>query len=171
MDVFFEWLIDRWESLYCAFIVRPYERAVHIRRGKLLRICPPGFHWKLPFEIDEIWKVNVVSTTTNLNTQVVTDTLGQSYVVSVVVKWKVKEEQVARLIIDLEDYEDVLNDTVYGMLARGCREQSFDNIAEVEARVATAVRYKLGKYGFDLEDLWVTDISKARTLRLVTGGD
>jgi regulator of protease activity HflC (stomatin/prohibitin superfamily) len=172
MELFFQWLIERWESTYFVFLVRPYERAVHIRSGRLLRICKPGWYFKCPLEYDAVHKVNVVSTTNNLGTQVVTMKDGGSWVIGVVAKWRCKEEWVARLIIDVEDYEDVFNDTVYGMTARQCRQ--FDpratiNLDDLEGAITTDIRRRVGKIGIELEDLWITDIARARTLRLVTG--
>lgn len=171
MDTFFAWLIDRWESLYFGFVVRPYERAVHIRRGKLKRVCGPGWHAKHPFGLDEIHKVNVVSTTANLKTQVVTTADDYTLVVGVVIRWRVREEAVSRLILDLEDYEDVLTDTCYGMVAKVFLETTMDGIDmdELAKKILEQVRRRVGKFGFDVEDLFITDISEARTFRLVQG--
>src|SRR5690606_12409690 len=171
MDTFFQWIIDKWESLYCRFMVRPYERAVHIRKGKLLRVCKPGWYWKLPFEIDEIHKVNVVSTTSNLKTQVVTTKDDYALVVGVVIRWRVREEAVAHLIIDLEDYQDVLTDVCYRMVAKCFLEVQLaymvmDTLAK---NILDLVRRRVGKFGFDVEDLYITDISEAKTFRLVQG--
>lgn len=172
MDSFFQWIIDRFESFYCAFVVRPYERAVHIRKGKFKRVCSPGLYFKLPFELDEIHKVNVVSTTSNLSTQVVTTADDETLVVGVVIRWRVREDRVASLILDLEDYEDVLHDTTYGMVARTFLQTSLSELAleELSQRILEALRRRVGRFGFDVEDLYVTDISNARTFRLV-GGD
>jgi len=164
-------LIEKFEAFYCVYIVRPYERAVHIRGGRLLKVSPPGWYFKRPFEYDEIHKLNVVYDTINLNTQVVTDNKKQSYVISSVIGWQIREEACAKLIIELEDYEDVLANTVYGELARVAREYDFDNVSQIEEKAATAIRRKLGRYGVDLKDLWITDLAKARTYRLVTGND
>lgn len=171
MDTFFQWLIARWESFYCGFMIRPYERGVHIRRGKLKRVCKPGWYFKLPFELDEIHKVNVVSTTSNLKTQVVTTKDGYTLVVGVVIRWRVREEAVARLILDLEDYEDVLADVSYGMVAKVFLETDFGEIEMdvLQKRILEQVRRRVGKFGFDVEDLFITDISEARTFRLVNG--
>ena len=128
MEVFFRWLIDRWEALYCAFIVRPYERAVHVRFGKLKRVAGPGWRFRLPFEIDEIIRINVVPTTSNLGTQVVTDLQGNAFVISVVIYWRVREDSVASMALELEDHEDVLHDTTYGMLAQVCRESDMTDL-------------------------------------------
>ena len=170
MELFFQFLIDKWQALYVTFIVRPYERAVHIRSGKLLRVCKPGWYWKLPLEIDEIHKVNIVSTTENLPTQVVTTADDLTYVVGVVVRWRVREEAVAKLVIDLEDHVDVLRDTIIGMVAQEfIKADSEVPLEKLQSNILEATRRRLGRFGFDIEDLYVTDISEARTFRLVQG--
>lgn len=170
MEQFFQWLIDRYESLYVTFIVRPYERAVHIRRGKLKRVCKPGIYFKLPLELDQIVKVNVVTTTSNLKTQVVMREDGTSVVVGVVIRWRVREEAVDRLVIDLEDYETVLADTTLGMVARVfIQSKASMSLPEMQAKILEAVRRRLGKFGFDVEDIYITDVANARTFRLVSG--
>ena len=170
MELFFQFLIDKWQALYVTFIVRPYERAVHIRSGKLLRVCKPGWYCKLPLEIDEIHKVNIVSTTENLPTQVVTTADDLTYVVGVVVRWRVREEAVAKLVIDLEDHVDVLRDTIIGMVAQEfIKADSEVPLEKLQSNILEATRRRLGRFGFDIEDLYVTDISEARTFRLVQG--
>jgi regulator of protease activity HflC (stomatin/prohibitin superfamily) len=168
MNSLFDWIFDMIENFYCMFVIRPYERGVHIRRGKLKRTVKPGLYFKLPFELDEIHKVNVVSTTTNLETQLVTTDTGEIFAVGAVLRWRVREDACARLVIDLEDYEDVLEDTALGMIA-----QVFSNkrgkltLDEVRLEASEAIRRRLGKFGIDLEDLYITDFGKCRAFRLI----
>ena len=149
-------------------MVRPYERAVHIRGGKYKRTCGPGFYFKA-FGYDEVVKINIVSDAKNLLIQVVSDVTGKSYIIGAVVKWRVREDAVKNLILDVEDYENMLHNTCYGMIAQECRSIDMAKITELEAASKTAIRRRLGRYGYDIEDLWITDISPVRVLRLVTG--
>ena len=172
MELFFQWLIERYESLYCCFIVRPYERAVHIRYGELNRICAPGHWWKLPLGIDEIHKVRVTRQTTNLNTQVVMSVEDATYVVSVVVTWSIREEAVDKVVLNIEeDYEEYLNNTIYARTSHECRKRGITakTIDDIENGIAEGVRRRLGAFGYNIHDLTITDTSKAKTLRLVSG--
>lgn len=167
MELFFQWLIDRFESLYCTFIVRPYQRGVHIRRGHLKRVAQPGLRLKQPFGIDEIEKVDLRLRTSNLPTQVVERKAGHATAVGVVVWWCVREDMVERLILDVEgEFTDVFNDTVTGMVA-----EAFDNeeISFQEARkiILESCRRRLGRYGFVIKDIYLTDFGPARIFRLV----
>ena len=41
------------------YIIDPAERGVELRFGKFLRITGPGPHWRIPFPVDSVEKVNV----------------------------------------------------------------------------------------------------------------
>lgn len=168
MDVFFQWLFDTVEKLYIMYVIRPYERGVHIRLGSVLRTVGPGWYFQCPFGVDDLHKVNIVTTTHNLPTQVVTASNGTLVALGIVVVWRVREEAVERIVVDLEDYDDVLNDTTTGMVPKTVAEFDWPlDLSSLQDAVLTAVRRRMGRYGIDVQDIYITDFGKARIFRLV----
>lgn len=168
MDIFFQWLIDRWESLYCTFIVREYERVLQLRRGLVLRVAQPGWRWKLPFGIDELIRADTRTQTANLHTQVLETADGTNVVIGAVVRWRLVPEKVETAILTFDTIDSV-QDIVYGMVAEQVAEHGVKDLPLLRAKILEAVRRRIGRYGFDIEDIYITDIAPAKTLRLVQG--
>ena len=165
MEILVQWLIDRYESLYCSFVVRSYEKAVHLRRGKVKRVVGPGVWLKLPFSVDEIHKVDMRTRTNNLRTQVI-----GGRVIAAVGRWRVREDGVEHAVLGLEeDYTAVSGDIVYGMVGELAVSMPDAGALELRDAVLQAVRRRLGRYGIAVDDIWITDFAPARTLRLVQG--
>jgi len=166
----FERLIDllltAGERLLPFFVVHVYQHASVLRFGKYQRTCGPGLHWKIPFA-DEIYEFVTCMTTMRLPPQTLTTADGKAIVVSTVVRYKIRD--VEPFLSLVSDRQDALADITMGEVRRVVREQTFESLlsSPPEDGIATAVRRRVGRYGFDVEAVTFIDLAAIRSFRLV----
>lgn len=142
--------------------------AVHIRRGFVLRTVGPGWYFRMPFAIDDVEKVNIKPTALNLSTQVVTTQNHVEMVLGIVAIVRVRPEKVASVIVDIDDYENFVPRTIIGVMSDCAyrREWPMD-MNSLKRDALEAMRRRLGRYGVEIMDLYISDCGKCRVFRLV----
>jgi regulator of protease activity HflC (stomatin/prohibitin superfamily) len=165
MDVLWQLLGDFFGRLQCFTIVDQYEEGVLLRCGKYVRTVKPGLVWQWPI-IDAVLTDNIVPTTTNLDTQILTTCDGNTVLIGAVLRWRI--EDVKKVLLELEDPDDVLFDTAYGMIAEAAQSTTYDDLESDEFRseVREGIRRRMGKYGIHVEEVFLTDIAKTRSFHL-----
>lgn len=166
MEALLNFLFGWTEWLQCAVVIDQYERGVLLRFGKYKKTLGPGFHWIVPAGVDEVLTTNVVPTTTNLDTQIVTTSDWETVLLGAVVRWRV--EDVMKMTLNLEDADDVLFDTAYGMVAKVAQQRELEELDSEEFRgeVLKQIRRRVGRYGLHVEDVFITDMAKAKAFKL-----
>ncbi len=165
-----EWLktlLESWLGHIVPFvIIDPYQNGGVIRLGTYYRTLGPGIHWKIPFA-DDVNTQNVSLTTMRLPQQSLTTKDNVSIVVGAIVRFTIKD--IKPYICDVTDQKDVLIDVTMGAIRKQVMEHSWDELRAdpPEKEVATAVRRRSGRYGFDIEEVTFYDFAKARSFRLV----
>ncbi len=166
MDVLWQYLGQLIGLLKCATVVDQYEGGVLLRLGKYKRTVYPGIVWHLPLYIDEVLTDNIVPTTTNLDTQILTSEDGITVLIGAVLRWRIVD--VKKVLLELEDPDDVLFDTAYGMIAQEAQTTDYIGLEsdEFRTRVREGIRRRMGKYGIHVEEVFLTDIAITRSFHL-----
>lgn len=160
------------ESFHCLAVVQPYQRAVRITFGKRVAVLEPGMHWRLPFGFSRIIKENVAWTTTDLPAQAIETKDGVPVVVSGVVTWRIND--VRRYVIEVEDADSVLADASRGVIRHALcdlrHEDMKQETKELDARLTKPVRKRAWRWGVEVEQVSLSDLTKAETYRLLVDG-
>jgi regulator of protease activity HflC (stomatin/prohibitin superfamily) len=168
----FDKLIDivvDFAGLFCPFaVIEEYERGIVLTFGRYRdRTLEPGFHWIWPLGIDKVISDNVVSRTNNLSTQTLTTGDGQPIQLSAMIRWRIKD--IVKMSLEVEDADTVLRDVTYGEIAQAVRTHTWDFVQSPEwiERVRKAAQKRGRKWGMEIEEVQLTDISKTKVIRLI----
>lgn len=166
----FDKLIDVLVSIADQFrffqVIREFERGVVLRFGKFSRSLEPGFHWILPFSIENVVLDNVVPRTVNLGAQALTTKDGKNVVVSGVVTAAIRD--IEKALLEVESVDDAIKDSCYATIAALISAATWDEIRSEEFvdRLTKACRKQAWKYGVEITRVQLSDIALAKALRV-----
>lgn len=167
----FEIIIAFVESFYFMTTVMEFERAVLLRRGRYRRTLEPGWRFFIPFGVDEILKVNVVRETAELPAQAFTTIDGVCAVATAIITFRISD--VKKHLLETEDAEEVLADASRGPILRILRMKKWQDLVKAEDlddEITKAVRRPAFRWGVEVEAVTLSDLTRARTLRLLVDG-
>lgn len=169
LDRLFDFLLQAWTFLVPWAILEQYQQGVVLRLGKYQRTIGPGFHWLIPFNIDVVIADSVVTSTARLNPQSLTTEDGVSVVVAAVVTSEVRD--IRKLLLACEDKDQALIDTCFGVIARAVCATPWDKLhtPEFQEELTKAARKRGFRFGIEVESVALTDLTKARSIRLWSG--
>lgn len=147
-------------------VIDEFEEAVVLRFGKFNRKLGPGFHLLWPFNIETVLTDNVVARTTNLPAQSLTTADGHTVVVSGVVTSRITDIQKA--LLEVEGVDHALLDSCIAEIARQVSRSTWDELRnpEFSDQLTKSCRRQGFKYGIEILRVQLSDVTKARSLRL-----
>lgn len=154
------------DKLAPCFVIDVYQQGAVLRLGKYNRTAAPGLHWKIPF-VDRVIEVVTCTTTMRLPPQTLTTADGKAIVVTAIVRYNVRDVQ--PYITSIFDQHDALGDVTMGAIREAVRGATLEQLATEppEKEIATAVRRRVNKYGFDVEAVTFSDLAAVRSFRLI----
>jgi regulator of protease activity HflC (stomatin/prohibitin superfamily) len=161
-------IVQGWSAIRPWFVVDVYEKAGVLRFGGWNRAANPGkLHWKWPF-IEKVIEITACVTTVRLPAQYLTTKDDFQVALAAIVKYEVKD--VEPYITGIYDQHDVLCDVTMGAIRRYVAEQDYADLVQnpPEDKVATAVRRKANKYGFEIHEVTFTSFTRARPFMLIS---
>jgi len=113
---------------------------------------------------------HTVPTTTNLAPQSLTTKDGASVLVSAVLTWRVTD--VRKVLLEVEGKENILIDTAYGLLARAVANSTWEELMSKAflTNVARDIRRRGKKWGIDVLQLQLSDLTRSKTFRVLQHG-
>lgn len=169
----FDWIKDLLSAtgslLLPVVICHAWQGGVILRWGRWHRTISPGYYAKIPL-VEDVVLFEKCETTMRLPAQSLTTKDDVAVVVSSIVKYEIKNAQ--KYVCDVWDQKDVLADVTAGAIAGWVQENTYAELmsGEPEKKVLTKVKWGVGKYGFEVNQLTFTDKIKARSLRLIMPG-
>ena len=166
LDKLWEFLGQFWDTIKFFAIISVFERGVHLRWGKLVRVLEPGMWWKFPV-IDEFMTDIVVPTTNPLHEQTLTTSDGLTVVIRGVVTKSVVD--IVKILLQAEDQEGVMADTCYAAISEATVNSTWAEI-QTEAfvkNITKRARKRARKYGINIIELRPMDLVKLRAYRLI----
>lgn len=166
IDKLIDTLIQIWDSVKFWDILVHYERGVRMRRGVFKEVLEPGWHWKIPV-IDQILTDNVVSRTSNMSPQALQTSDGKTVQVSGIIRFNIRD--IYKALLEVEGLDDAIKDISYLAVAEGVQTHTFEQVraADFAEYLTKAARKNGWRYGIEVEQLGLSDISPARTFILV----
>lgn len=161
-------LLITWVKLLRIFVVcPPYEMIVITRFGTVHRIKGPGgAHWIIPFDVDEVYGVPMFLQTMVIGPQSLQTKDGIEVVVRTLVSFTVEDSK--KYLITIQGGEQAIQDTAYGIVAKYIRAHTWEDLKdpETERRLLKDMRARAKKYGVEVQDTQLTDLTKAKTFRI-----
>jgi regulator of protease activity HflC (stomatin/prohibitin superfamily) len=166
IDKLIDTLIAIWDSVKFWEIVMHYERGVRLRRGVFKELLEPGWHWKIPV-IDHMLTDNVVTRTNNLSPQALQTSDGKTVQVSAILRFNIRD--IYKALLEVEGIDHATRDIGYLVIAEAVQTHPYEAVRSADfADVMTKAARKIGwRYGIEVEQLGLSDVSPAKTLILV----
>lgn len=166
-DKLLDFIVSIWDKLIFFSIVKQYQQGAWLRFGKLRKIVDPGIHFKIPF-FDEIDCYHVLTTAMTLEAQSLTTKDDKEIVVKAVLKYKTVD--LSKFFTHVYDAVDAISDVSMGIIRQviakktweECRDESLDN------EITKKVRIEARKWGLEVENVTLSDLSKMRSIRLLS---
>lgn len=171
LDRLFDFLKD-FLGLFRFGVVRDqYEAGLILRLGRLRCVMEePGFYWLAPFYIDRAITDTGVLAARDLPMQSVTLADGVTIAVGPVISFRTSNP--VRFFLEVDDAEAALRDSARGTVREVLSAMTWEQANQPESleELTRAVRAQAWKFGIEVTRVSLADLSKARTLRLITGG-
>jgi regulator of protease activity HflC (stomatin/prohibitin superfamily) len=148
-------------------ILTEWEEGFILRWGKFNRMVGPGFHWRLPFNIDNTYYASNNMMTRIVGPQSLTTKDDVSLIVSVVITERV--EDVKKFIMECTHGRSIIEDSTYGAVATIIHDRTWNELREIDLarQLEITVRRQAKKYGVDIIQLQLVDFTKSKSLRLM----
>lgn len=145
-------------------IVDQWEKGVHLRFGKFMKVVNSGLNWKIPF-FDQILTTPVITQTVNLKSQTVTSEDEKSVVLSSIVRYHIHD--VKKFLLGVMHANDALVDTTQGIIrdmVEGCKWSDLYDLSNV---VTPEVNEQVEKWGITVEQVSFPDLGEIKTYRII----
>ena len=169
-------LIEAIIDFFCKFvpvrILKPYEGGVLTWCGKVRKNVWQGLYLVVPY-LHDIDKIDITEQIIDMRPQSVTTRDGKSIAVSGAISYKVIDPQKA--LFKVQDVDVSLVSLSLGIIAHFVNSHTYDECLVVESlslEILKGVREQAtSKWGLKILNVWVTDVSEHKVLRIMTGGD
>lgn len=147
--------------------VLPWERAVHVRAGKKVRILAAGMHLRVPF-LDRVYLQTTRLRVMQGSPQTITTRDGKTITIVMAVGYTITD--ISQLYREMFHPEQSLTNMVQGSIADFVSTHSLDEclLPQIEKRVKQAMESK--DYGLSFEYVKVTGFAVVKTYRLIQEG-
>jgi regulator of protease activity HflC (stomatin/prohibitin superfamily) len=169
LDRLIDFLLEGLNLLRFWIVLNPYEAGVQIRLGKFKKVLEPGFHWLLPFGIDQTLHEHTVPRTHTLGDQSVTTLDGKGIGFQAVITYQVND--IKKALMDVEDSDHAIQDSCAGNIAHVLAGYTWADINgkfdEVMDAVTKTCRARGWKFGLEIKSVQCATITTVRTYRLL----
>jgi len=152
-------------------VIDIYEKGIVLRFGKFNRCLDSGFQFIRPFFIDQVLSHETVLTTRNMGTQTLTTLDEHKLVLSSAVAYRI--DNVKLLLLEVEQAETVLEDTIYGIITSMVLDTNYSDI--IKTGFSKMVLKKVTKaaklYGIAIQNFYFVDLAEIKTIRIITDSD
>ena len=145
-------------------IINQWEKGVHLRNGKFLKVVSPGLVGKRPF-FDKIWVTPVITQTVNLSPQTVTSADERSVVLSSIVRYHIHD--VEKFLLGVMHANDVLVDTTQGIIRDIVEDTTWDELVDLTYKVTPTVNEQVSKWGITVQLVSFPDLGEITTYRII----
>lgn len=165
----FDWIKDLLSAtgslLLPVVICHAWQGGVILRWGRYHRTIEPGYHAKIPL-VEDVILFEACETTMRLPVQSLTTSDDKSVEISSIVKYEIKDAR--KYVCDVWDQKDVLADVTAGAVSDWVEAHTYDELMHgtPAKEVLTKVKYGVGKYGFQVNQLTFPDKARGRNVRL-----
>ncbi len=149
--------------------VNPWEGGIVVQAGKFRRILTPGWWLHCPFQIDNIYTMNVKPAALELEEQSLRTKDGKRIVCRGVLMWSIFDIQ--KCLCDVEDAEETLGDIAVGVIQEMVEQAEWTYICSPDFRddIKIAMQKQARKWGITVSTVKFQDLTEATSIRLFGG--
>lgn len=153
---------------FCS-IVDCYEKGVHLRKGKLLRVVEPGLRFQLPGYIDRVITESVVTQIFQCASQSLVTKDHKPVAVGITIVYDI--EDIAKAILEVHDIRTAIQDACLCTAAEQVSDSTWEEVASSSftKTLTTPCRRIAKKYGINIQSVRVNELAPLRTYRMITG--
>lgn len=147
-------------------VIDEYERGVLLRLGTFRRILEPGFHFRIPFLVDQVMVDNVVTRTTDLPPQSLTTKDNKTISTRIVVTSNIRD--IKKALLEVEGMDHALIDSCAAAVSDYVTGMTWEELRgniSVEA-LTKMCRKNAWRYGVEIERVQLADLAISRVIRL-----
>jgi Membrane protease subunits, stomatin/prohibitin homologs len=153
-------------------IVRSYQQGVKFSDGRDIALLGPGWHWYWPFKqaievidvVEDVIDCEVQSLTTKPDDNGVAEEVTLSFVITL------RIADARKLFVGLQDWAQNIERAARRYIHRRVRSwtyrQLIDKQTELEAGVKDTLSTRFEKWGVEITDVGLTDLTSARNYRV-----
>lgn len=147
-------------------VLEPYERGLLVRLGTFKHELESGFHWRLPFHIDQVFYEIVVPRTANISSLSTTTLDGKSIGFDAVITYKISD--LKKAILEVTDLTDAVTDSCAGIIGTTLTKSTWDEIKGGEAveGLTAACRKRGFRWGVEIQSVQLKGIAIVKNIRL-----
>lgn len=169
-DKILDWILQFMEMFYFFVILDEDYEGVILRMGKFNRIVKAGFHWKIPFYIEQVRYEPVTRRTSMCRVMSVTSSDKKAINLSPVIVWSVGNIKRYTLEIHRDEGEDdtTVIEIVYGVVDQLVSETLHDEIHTNKFREECLKRARTegNLWGIRIRSVGFADRAAGRAIRL-----
>jgi regulator of protease activity HflC (stomatin/prohibitin superfamily) len=176
-DKLVDLIVSSIKLFFFAFTLHQYERGVLLRFGKYVKEVGPGFHFKWPFDIDEIMFNGTMAKMLLLGPQNLTTKDGTAVAVSYLVTYEI--EDITKSIMLVNSSKSAIEYASYGVVNDFVARHTWAELRNIHAvdeakdidldnELAKKMRRRAKKYGINVLDVGICDLTPSRAIRLIT---
>ena len=168
MDKVIEFIISVIDIFRFWHIIQPYESGVRVRLGKSNRkLLKGGFHWKLPFNVDEIATIWHVPSVKELGAQTVITKDEKSISLQAVVKYEIDDPVIS--LLDVGNEVEAVAELTQGIIRKVIIDTEFAlvNNGTVEKEITAKARTEAVKWGIKIISVTIKSLGKIPTIRIM----
>ena len=167
LEVIRDLILAIWNEMKPFIVINEYEEAVVLRFGVFKKSIQKGIYFKIPF-VDEVMAHHVVITTLNLPSQSLVTADKKSIVVKAMVKFRIAD--IKTFMLEIWDKQDAISDIGQGVIKNVVMAKTWEECTDIEIdnTISKKIRAEVKKYGIEIIQVTLTDISEMRSIRLIS---
>ncbi|KKN64898.1 hypothetical protein LCGC14_0487320 [marine sediment metagenome] len=157
-----------WKFIPRIKIIQPDELAVRVTLGTREKVLYPGWYLFLGI-FQEIFYTTVTTQIKDLRSQSVASKGGRDLILSGAIKYKVVD--IRKAMLEVQDYDRSLEALCLGVLLAVVSTMTEKELMDTEKlgeNILKKTREEAAGWGLKLQKVYITDLGKARNIRLLT---
>jgi regulator of protease activity HflC (stomatin/prohibitin superfamily) len=169
LDKLIDVLIECFTFFVPFVVLDEYERGVLLRFGRFKRELGPGFHWRVPFNIDNVLNDSVVPRTVHLMTQAVVTGDGRTFALGAIITAEIRD--IRKALLDVENVDGAVKDSCFSTVVSFAARTPSTRLhtEEFSDEVTAACRKMAFRYGIEIHRVRFCEMAPIRAFRLVGG--
>jgi len=167
-DKLIEFLISIIELLRFFWVVRQWERAINLRFGHWTgKVMQPGFHFILPFAMDEVHTIDIIPSVAELDPQTIVTKDKVVVVAQALIKYQVDKPEIC--LIEVANEIDAVKEFTQGAIHTVVSETDYAtaNVKDIEKKVKEQAQKEVDKWGIKIKSVVLKSFGKMSSLRLL----
>ncbi len=152
-------------------VIRHFEHGVRQRAhpwrdGVGIKVLTPGFHWVVPFNVDEVLRDNVKPRVYALESQSLTTADDRPVLIGARITAEIFDIQ--RALLEVEDMDHALADSCPGIVAAYVASRTWDDLRNADhgLHLLDEIRSAAEQYGVRVLRVQLADLQRSRSLHI-----